>query len=156
LQFGPTPFEPKLGFVYRSFTTDYKGMTDLGVQSVGLFLEGDIYPFKKILYVGFRPEIDVNWFNNRAMNTLESSNAGVTKSFPGFRVYAVLGFDIPVSQRISLRLSGMPGWQYYAISDNWEVSNSGSSINISSKNATPYSRFVYQFNVGLAIRVWNK
>ena len=64
--------------------------------------------------------------------------------------------DVPVNKRVSLRLSAMPGLQYYIISDNWEVSNSGSSVNITSDNGTPYYRFVYQLNVGFAIRLWNR
>jgi len=155
-QFRRTPFEPKLGISYRSFTTDYKWINDLGLESIGLFMEGDIYPFKKIFYTGLRFEIDLNWFNDKAMNTLESSGELVTEFFPGFRCYAVAGLDIPINGRISLRLSGMPGWQFYVLSDNWEVSTGGSSVNLTTHDGISYNRFVYQLNVGLAIRVWNR
>ena len=110
---------------------------------------------KKI--VGGRFGIDINWFNSEAMNTIESSDETVGRYFPGFRLYAVTGFDIPLNQRISLRISGMPGWQFYSISDNWEISTgSSSTINIDTTNATSYNRFIFQINAGLAIRLWKK
>ena len=155
-QFGQTPFEPRLGLSYRSFSTNYNELKDLDVNSFGLFLGSDIYPFKKILFTGVLFEIDLNRFDNNAMNAINQSNESITRAFPGFRANVVAGLDIPVNQRISLRLSGMPGWQFYVISDNWDVSSGGTSIDISTRNGTTFSRFVYQLNVGLAIRLWNK
>ena len=156
LQLGSIPFEPKLGFTYQTFTTDYKDLNDLGIESVGFFLEGDIYPFKKLFYTGVRLGMDVNWFNDKAFNTLEHSDESVLRAFPGFRLYAVAGLDIPLNQRISLRISGMPGWQFYEISDNWRISSGGSGVNMYSNNGTVYNRFVFQVNAGLSIRLWSK
>jgi len=155
-QFGETPFEPKLGLSYHSFTTDYKYLNGLGAESVGLFLEGAVYPFKKIFYTGGRIGIDINWLNNRAMNMIGDAYESAAQVFPGFRLCAVAGFDIPISRRISLRISGMPGWQFYAISDNWEISSDGSGININSNNAVSYNKFIFQVNAGIAIRLWNR
>jgi len=155
-QFGEIPFEPKLGLAYHTFPTDYKYLSGLGTESVGVFLEGAVYPFKKIFYTGGRLGIDINWLNNRAMNTLENANEPVAQVFPGFRLCAVAGFDIPISRRISLRISCMPGWQFYAISDNWEISSGGSSIDINSSNAISYNKFIFQVNAGIAVRLWNK
>jgi hypothetical protein len=155
-KFGRIPFEPKLGLAYRSFTTDYKRFPDLDIKSAGLFLGTDIYPFKKIFYTGIHLELDFNWFDKNTVNMLSMANEYVTRVFPGFRFHAVAGFDFPVSERISLRLSGMPGWQYYVISDNWEVSSGGGSINITSRNGVSFSRFVYQINAGIALRLWKK
>lgn len=156
LQFGQIPFEPKLGFTYRTFATDYKELNNLGIESIGIFAEGDIYPFKKFFYAGGRLEMDANWFNDKAMNLLDNANEPVLRTFPGFRFYAVTGFDIPMNQRISLRISVMPGWQFYVISDNWKISSGGSGINMYSNDGVSYNRFVFQVNVGLAIRLWNK
>jgi hypothetical protein len=154
--FGRTPFNPKAGLTYRSFTTDYKTLNDLDVSAVGLFLGTDVYPFKKLFFTGVQLEFDLNIFNKNAMNVLRSLKDNVTRSFPGFRSYAVAGLDIPLSKRVNLQLSGMPGWQFYVISDNWEVSSGGTSVNITTQNGTTYSRFIYQFNIGLSIRLRKK
>jgi hypothetical protein len=155
LQLGRVPFEPKLGLTCRSFVTDYKRLSNLNVNSFGLFLGSDVYPFKKIFYTGLRFGIDINRFSDKTMNVLEQSNEHVTRFFPGFRAHAAVGVDLPISNRISLRLSGTPGWQFYILSDNWSIS-SDSGINISTRNGTAYSRFVYQFNVGIAIKLWKR
>ena len=155
-QFGQTPFEPRLGLAYRSFSTNYNELRDLGINSFGLLLGSDIYPFKKILFTGIQFEIDLNRFDNRAMDAINQANESVTRAFPGFRANVVAGLDIPLNQRISLRLSGMPGWQFYVISDNWDVSSGGTGIDITTRNGTTFNRFVYQLNIGLTIRFGTK
>jgi hypothetical protein len=155
-KFGQTPFEPRLGLAYRSFSTDYNKLSDLNVNSFGLILGSDIYPFKKIFFTGVLFEIDLNRFDTDAMNAINKANETATRTFPGFRANIVAGLDIPVSRRISLRLSGMPGWQFYVISDDWDVSSGGAGVEISTRNGSTFSRFVYHLNVGLAIRLWNK
>jgi len=156
LQFGRFPFEPKLGLSYCSFTTDYKDFNNLNVESIGFFVEGDIYPFSNYFYTGLRLDIDVNWFNNQAMNALNNINEPVVRTFPGSRLYAVIGLDIPINQQVSLRISAMPGWQFYTISDNWKITSGSSGINLNSYNGITYNRFAFQINAGFAIRLWNK
>jgi len=156
LRFGSTPFEPKIGLSYRSLTTDYKNFNDLDVEAYGLFLGTEVYPFKNFFFTGMQFEFDLNRFDKKAMTALENSNEYVTRSFPGFRFYAIAGFDIPVSQRISMRVSGVPGFNFYVISEEWDVSSGGTTININAKNGTGFSKFVYQFNAGLVIRLWKE
>ena len=152
--FGHVPFEPKIGFAFRSFTANYRGLSELDVHSVGLFMGIDTYPFSKIFFTGLHFEMDLNRFDKKAMRELANSNVFFTRSFPGYRIQAVAGLDIPINERISLRISGMPGWQFYVLSDNWEVSTGGGTINISTRNGNTYSKFVYQLNVGMAIKLW--
>ena len=155
-KFGSTPFEPKLGLAYRSFAVDYQRFSDLNAETFGLFLGADIYPFKNVFFTGIQIELDLNKFDKRAITILENANEYVTRSFPGFRFHAVAGLDIPVSQRLSLRVSGTPGLQFYVISDNWEVSSGGTNINISAENGTGFIKFVYQLNAGFVIRLWKE
>ena len=118
------------------------GQSGFGYRSCwSFFLGTDVYPFRKIFYTGVHFEFDLNIFDKNAMNALGGVKEKVTRSFPGFRSYAVAGLDIPLSRRVSLLLSGMPGWQFYIISDNWEVSSGGTSVNITTQNGTTYKPF---------------
>jgi hypothetical protein len=155
-RFGNIPLEPLFGVTYRSFTTDFKGVDELVANSAGFFLGVNAYPFGKIFYAGARFDVDMNWLNDHAMSRLNQENIPVIRTFPGVRLYTMVGVDIPIDQRLSLRFSGMPGWQNYIISDNWKVTASGPGFVMETRNGVPYNRFVWQINAGFAVKIWNK
>jgi hypothetical protein len=146
------PFEPKAGISYRTFDAEFRGVDQLETKSIGLFAEATIFPFQKYFFTGVRWDlITFNWFTNSSLKKLDSDLSSII--FSGTSFYGIAGIDIPVFKKIRFRLYGMPEFQEYKVSDgNFSSGNYVSDGTIQES----YTKFVYQVNLGLVIRLFDK
>ncbi len=147
-------FEPKAGLAYHAYTVSLGGVEQLKAGSIGLFMEGTVYPFRKYFYVGVRWELfNVNWFTNDAVTKLNNISTKVPSSFLGTNFYGIAGIDLPLTKSISFRAYGMPGIQVYSIS-NWQWSSG--KIDVDMNSGSSRTQFVFQMNVGIAVKIYRK
>ena len=143
------PVKAKFGFNYHPFNAQFQGIKGLKTEGVGLFAEGDIYPFQKYLFAGVRWDfLTFNWLTNSALKKIESDMSYI--GFTGTNIYGLTGLDLPVFQNVSFLLYAMFGAQQYKISNGGF--SSGSYV-VNGSVQENYTRFVYQLNLAVSIRI---
>ena len=158
LTLGSLPFQPKIGFAYHSFTTDFESFKDLNVAGLGLFLEATIYPFRKYLFTGIRVEFNTNWYtNDYQIQQLKTTYEHPPYSILGISPYGIVGVDIPIVSRVNFRVYAMPGVRFYNVSNsNWQFSSSdGLSVDLSKREKLKESHvtFAGQINAALVVKI---
>jgi len=147
----------KAGVATTSYFTDYVGFEKLDVQTFDFFLEGDVYPFSKNFFLGFRFSVfNYNRFSNEARKLLASSYPDFQKDFVGITYSGVLGIDIPLGYSVNLRLSCLPGIHIYNIAPwDMELLFDGSIpvITYSEDASEVHTRSFVLFNVGLVFKL---
>ena len=147
LNFGGRPFEPKIGMSYHKFTTQLDFLDNLEMESVGMFVEATINPFRKYFFTGIRVELlNFNWFTDKSRLRLNEVSIYPTDISLGTSFYGVLGFNIPVWERVNFRIYGMPGVQGYRILD-------GNFFTGYDKYNEGYTKFVFQVCAGVIVKI---
>ncbi|MDR2010346.1 MAG: hypothetical protein LBQ22_07680, partial [Bacteroidales bacterium] len=143
------PFEPKVGINFRNVESSFQGVGHLETNSIGLFGEATVFPFRKYFFAGVRWElITLNWLTSNAMKELNSNLSSIT--FSGTNLYGTVGIDIPVFNKIGFRLYGMPGIKNYTVSDG--SFSSGSYVSDGTVQES-HTEFVYQINAAVVIHL---
>jgi hypothetical protein len=151
--FSQLPADAKAGIKYLPYNASFQERNDLETESWGFFVEAVVYPFKKYLYAGLRWELfTFNWLTDKAIEKLAINKSSI--AFSGANLYGLIGLDIPVSDRIVLKMYAMPGIQTYNISDG--SFTSGSYSMDSNKIIENHYKFAFQINAGLSIRIFKK
>lgn len=147
----------RLGTNSRSYKTDYKRLTALDVNSIGFFFDLGGYLWEG-LYAGMRIEfININWFTPHSINRLEEAHlTNPTYLYTGSCGFLQVGYRIPITQRIGIRLYGQGGLQQYKF--EIDRSNNNSSSTSSHNTAVNHyksekERWIYNAHVALEIKI---
>ncbi len=147
-------FDLNFGYQYFESLTEYGGVQDLVFHSHGLFSEGNFYVSPN-LYLGLRLALDFNLVEQTSRNRFAPLiEIDSPELFTGFSLFTQLGYRIPVTEHLGIKLEGQIGLHNYWISEGWIIIPSSDSQVRNARFGT-YRRFgfLYNLNLGLHYRL---
>lgn len=148
--------ELKAGINNRSYQLTFDNVSNLNTSSIGFFGDIAVYPFNKGLFTGIRWElINFNWLSDESKARIESErNYSPTSIYTGTCMFFQLGYQFKLSDKLSIKLYGQPGFQQFKISNG--SSSSGSYIQTNSPDnliIEDHLEFIYNLNLSVEIKI---
>jgi hypothetical protein len=143
-------WDSKAGLVFRHYSLDFDGVSNLEASSVGVNFEETIYPFKKLLFLGLRLDLSADCLSSGSKDKI-STEKGYTMPllYYNFILNLVAGVNIKMTPKLNLRLRVLQGVEDRGL-NNKSVSSVLNGTNIIRDNK---NRYPTQFNIGIDFRL---
>jgi hypothetical protein len=145
------PSDFKTGVTIRNYSLHFDGVENLQASSVGLVGEQTIYPFKKILFLGYRFDISADWLSQASKDKIKSERQyEMPLCYYNFLGYLEAGVNLKLINRFNLKLSVMPGVEDRGITNSFLITGTSNGTNVIKEDKNNY--FI-QFNLSIEFKL---
>lgn len=145
--------ETNFGYSFFKNNTDYSGVKDLLFSSHGLFIEGNYY-FTEGFYGGARFAINFNWVDKESQEKFKNyPDTDSPTFFPGTAGFAHLGYHLPISKKIGIKLQGQIGLHNYKITEGWLLIDTSDDARNAQYGIERHAELLYNLSIGLTFKL---
>jgi hypothetical protein len=146
--------EANIGYLFFTNKTEYVGVNELEFSSHGLFIEGNYY-FINGFYGGVRFALNFNWVDKESQEKFETyPDTDSPTFFTGNAIYGHFGYNLPISERVGIKLQGQIGLHNYQITEGWIlIETSSDDFSKSEMGIESNADLLYNLSIGLNYRL---
>jgi len=145
------PSDIKTGIAIRNYSLQFDGVQNLQASSIGLTLGKTIYPFKKILFLGFRFDISADWLSLASKDKIKSERLyEMPLCYYNAIGYLEAGVNLKLMNSCNLKLSVMPGVEDRGITNRFLITGVSNGTDVVKEEKNNY---LIQFNLSIEIKL---
>jgi hypothetical protein len=142
-------WDSKAGLVFRNYSLDFDGVTNLEASSIGVNFEETVFPFKKFLFLGLRFDLSADLLSQMSKDKIDAQRGYIMPLIYYNSILSLLaGVNLEIISGLNLRLWVLQGVEDRGI-NNKSLSTSLNGTNIIRDNKNHYPN---QLNLGIDFR----
>lgn len=139
----------KAGLVFRNYSLNFDGVSNLDAYSIGVSFEETIFPFKKLLFLGLRLDLSADWLSGVSKDKITAERYyTMPLLYYNAIISLVAGVNLKITRGLDLRLWVLQGVEDRGI-NNKSLFTAKDEADVIRDNVNHYPT---QFNIGIDFR----
>lgn len=143
-------WDSKAGLVFRNYSLNFDGVSNLEASSIGVNFEETGFPFKKLLFLGLRLDLSADCLSRMSKDKISTERGyRMPLLYYNFMISLEAGINVKITKGLDLRFWVLQGVEDRGLNNKTlSVALNGTEVIRDNKNHYPT-----QFNIGIDFRL---